>query len=125
MTRMHSFSNEFPGRWQLFGEIELPKTASRIDAWLVATLRPLDLKDHFLNKIRASAASVAEGDSAAQVADGSSSPEHLRLLIYTPEDGLSSGQSWGFFRVEKNGDAVAPGSRPERAVAFYLYREGL
>lgn len=122
MTPKHSFSHAFPGDWRLFGEIELPTgTAANdhINAWLVKTLRPLNLNGRFLDKILASAALAASGDPAAhEAAQG-----HMHVLVYMPEDSPSNGQSWGFFRVEKRGDPQS--ADHDHAIAFYLYREGM
>jgi hypothetical protein len=125
MTQLHSFSNEFPEKWRLLGEVELLVSAAGnepIYTWLVETLRPLDLNDRFLNKILASAelAAVHDPTPAVDAVHG-----YVHLLIYTPEDSLANGQSWGFFRVEKKGDPQSADHNHDHAIAFYLYREGL
>jgi hypothetical protein len=139
MTQAFSFINEHPGSWQLFGEIELPAGSTNghfIGAWLEETLRPLHLNNRLLNTIIASAAEAVDGGSAEQTADDGTAAlavgvpmetdfEPLQLRIYVFDDSLSSGKSWGFFRVEKKGDTLSPAGRRERAIAFYLYREGM
>jgi hypothetical protein len=125
MTQKYSFSNEVPGSWRLLGEIELLVGAAGNDhiyMWLVETLRPLKLNDRFLNKILASAELAAVVDRRAGI---EAAHEPMHLLIYTPEDSPSNGQSWGFFRVEKKSDLQSADLNPKHAIAFYLYREGL
>lgn len=125
MTHTDPFSHEFPGSWNLLGEIEFPAgpaAASHISAWLVETLRALDLNGRLLNKITAAAQLAAE---RAPSITGEADPAQVRLRVYTPEDTSSNGKSWGFFRVEKKGDPQAAGRSREHAIAFYLYREGM
>ena len=124
MTHKHSFLNEYPGEWQLFGEINLIadfSTNNHINTWLVETLRPLKLNVRFLDKILASAALAARSDPASDEA----APEQVRLLVYMSEESQSNGQSWGFFRVEKKGDPHSSEPNQDHVIAFYLYREGI
>lgn len=125
MTQKHTFENEFPGNWRLLGEMELPLSTpinNPVYAWLVETLRPLDLNHRFLNKIIASTQHALLHDFKTATEAGHS---HVHLLIYTPEDNPSNGQSWGFFRVEKKGDWQSGRANMDHAVVFYLYQEGM
>ena len=123
MTQKRSFSKEFPGVWRLFGEIELPVGAvinDHISTWLVETLRPLALNEHFINKVLASAGLALMDDSLSVI---EMRHGHVHILIFIPEDSPSNGQSWGFFRVERKGDPQS--AKPNyHTIAFYLYREG-
>jgi hypothetical protein len=125
MAQKHSFSKDIPGVWRLFGEIELPVGAAindHISTWLVETLRPLDLNDHFINKVLASAelASVYDSLSAIEAGYG-----QIHIQTFIPEDSQSNGHSWGFFRVERKGDPKSAEPKHYHTIAFYLYREGM
>ena len=125
MSQKNTFLNEFPGDWRLFGEIELPVGAAikdHIYIWLVETLRPLDLNDRFINKILASAelAALYDPTAAVEMPHG-----HMHVRIYVPEDNAPTGQTWGFFRVEKKGSPQSSEPNQDHAIVFYLYREGV
>ena len=124
MSQIKQGFEDLPGTdWKMFGEAEFP-TGTTIDdlvhAWLVDTLRPLNLNARFLEKIVASAHHAVERN--IQYADGQDS-DHVHMLIFTPVDISSSEQSWGFFRVEKRGDPPVENETVDHAIVFYLYLE--
>ena len=125
MSQIKQGFEDLPGTdWKMYGEADFPigtNIGDLVYAWLVDTLRPLNLNARFLEKILASAHLATERN--IQYVDGQDS-DHVHMLIFTPVDIPSHGQSWGFFRVEKKGDPPAENDTLDHAIAFYLYLEG-
>jgi hypothetical protein len=121
----HPSNHEFSSaEWQALGEIELPigsDTSVRGNAWLAETLKPLELRADFSNKVMKSAQETiarAVHPSRALVAF-----EHIHITVFVPTDSASKGQNWGFFRIEKFEGAPPDDSFPAHAIEFFLYRE--
>ena len=114
-----------PGpHWQLLGELELPvevNTDNTIHAWLTEVLDPLNLSADLLNRILKSAQ-----DAATRVwqAEPGMELEHIHLIIFVPPDHTSTGQTWGFFRIEKIENTVEGKAAHDHAIEFYLYVDG-
>jgi hypothetical protein len=109
-------------QWQLLGELTLSNEDSsvgQIPAWLLQLLEPLPLRPRLVNRIAASAR-----DAAARVLQPELKLEHIHLKIYGPRRSVSTGQTWGFFRVEKIENSSEVGASASHAVEFYLYTEG-
>jgi hypothetical protein len=125
MKRTQQTSNEFSGAtWQLLGAIKLPvgSTADdRIQAWLVETLRPLDLTERIFNQVLASARLGSKRERKSVDADELA---YLHMSIFAPVKSLSNGQTWGFCRIEKMGESQEVNSPPHLVIEFYLYPEG-
>ena len=125
VTQIMPSFEDLPGtNWKMVGEAEFPNGTTigdLVHTWLVDTLRPLNLNARFLDKILASAHLATERN--IQYADKQDS-DPVHMLIFTPVDIPSHGQSWGFFRVEKEGDPPAENDNRHHAIAFYLYLEG-
>jgi hypothetical protein len=92
-----------------------------IKIWLVETLRPLNLKASFLDKILTSAQLSAENTLQSPAANRL---KHIHLLLFTSAILPSEGQTWGFFRIEKIDHLVEENQLPDHAIEFYLYLEG-
>jgi len=108
----------------MVGEAEFPIGTTMDDlvhTWLVDTLQPHNLNARLLEKIIESAHLASERN--IQYVDGQDS-DHVHMLIFTPLDIPSHGQSWGFFRVEKRGDPPGENDPHDHAISFYLYLEG-
>jgi hypothetical protein len=87
-----------------------------LDSWLRDNLRPLALPQCFSEKVIASAR-----DAAASVPAGVG---QVHLLIFTLVSHLLSDQTWGFFRMVKNGEILEDEPAGNYEIAFYLYAEG-
>lgn len=110
--------------WKLFGELDLPPDPGAdqiLGTWLPETLNNLDLPASFASKILATAQQSVE--RARQVPAGTRSSS-IRLLFFTPENSPPSGQTWGFFSMEKMATEPAGQSEQNSAIEFYLYPEG-
>jgi hypothetical protein len=115
-------TNRFPPasrNWLTHASVELlpDKVAGDfLDSWLRDNLRPLALPDCFSEKVIASAC-----DAAANVPSGVG---QVHLLIFTLVSHPLSDQTWGFFRMLKNGEIQEDESTGNYEIAFYLYAEG-
>jgi hypothetical protein len=112
-----------PG-WQILGELELtvnPDTDHTVGKWLAMILSPIDLPADFLNKVLKSAQEAA---ARAMQSETVMKFDHTHLLVLAPQDHVSKGQTWGFFRIEKIEGAKADESPPDHAIEFYLYLDG-
>ena len=110
----HPQSNQ--AGWQMLGELTLTSESAgdeQIRSWLNGLLRPLSLHPEFLNRIAGSAR-----DAAKRALQPEMNLEHLHLMIFGPRAPVFTGQTWGFFRVQKIEGASS------HAVEFYLYTEG-
>ena len=118
-------SHNIPHRdWQILGELELPvgsSTKDAIHAWLSDVLHSLDLHAHFLNQILQSAQEAA---GRAMRSERAAEFRHLHFLVHASKQPASSGQTWGFFQIEKMGDSAEGGNSHDHAIEFYLYLEG-
>jgi hypothetical protein len=112
-----------PGaEWQTLGELTLSNRSDdheRIRSWLTELLHPLTLYAEFLNKI-----AISAEEAAARALQPGRKPEHIHLRILVSRDRISTGQSWGFFLVEKIENPSDAGSSASHSVEFYLYTEG-
>lgn len=113
-----------PG-WQTLGELEL-RTAEEADrlvrAWMTEILIPLNLNGDFLNKILRSAQEAVTRAKDGEVA--AFEFDHVHLLVFAPIENVSSGKTWGFFRIEKVGTPSANTEPSDHSIEFYLYIEG-
>ena len=110
--------------WQLLGKHTITRQSlseTPINIWLVETLRPLNLKASFLDKILTSAQLSAENTLQSPSATRF---EHIHLLIFTSAMLSFDGETWGFFRIEKIDGLVEENQSPDHAIEFYLYLEG-
>jgi hypothetical protein len=108
--------------WRLFGELALSNVADsdeQIHSWLKEILRPLSLHPEFLERIARSAR-----DAAARALQPELKLAHIHLKIFGPRESNKSGQTWGFFRVEKVESVHEGDDSASHAVEFYLYTEG-
>lgn len=110
--------------WHILGKLQLPIGANAddgINAWLTETLKLLDLRVDFLNKILRSAQ-----DALARIMQVESAKEfkHIHLLVFSPANHTSIGNTWGFFRIEKIESAEQNKNPPDHSIEFYLYIEG-
>ena len=110
--------------WQILGQLELPVGSScedAIHAWLSDVLHPLALQAQFLNQILQSAQDAA---GRAMRSERAAEFRHLHFFVHVPTYSASSGQTWGFFQIEKMGDSTEGGNLLDHAIEFYLYLEG-
>jgi hypothetical protein len=110
--------------WQMLGELELPVGSSSEDAiydWLSNVLNPLALQDHFLSQILQSA---QDATGRAMRSEQATEFRHLHFLVHAPRHLASSGQTWGFFQIEKLGSSTEGGNSHDHTIEFYLYLEG-
>jgi hypothetical protein len=117
-----SIANSSKTDWQKLGELKLPfgvDAEAMINAWLSKTLAPLHLHVGFLNKVLASAREAA---TRAMQSEPVMAFDHIHLLVFALRRLDPTGQTWGFFRIEKM-DGAADVSRPNHAIEFYLYLE--
>lgn len=111
-----------PG-WELLGELKLtvnPDTNYTVNKWLAVILNPLQLHADFLSKVLKSA---QDATARAMQAKTVVKSQHTHLLIFVPADRVSNGHNWGFFRIEKVGNASKQ-DYPDHSIEFYLYEEG-
>jgi len=102
--------------WQMLGELTLTNESAgdeQIRSWLTGLLLPLALQAEFLNRIV-----VFARDAARRALQPELKLEHIHLKIFCPRDLASTGQTWGFFQVQKLEDVSS------HAVEFFLYTEG-
>jgi hypothetical protein len=107
----------------MLGELTLSNELAadeQIRPWLIELLRPLSLYPDFLGRITRSAR-----DAAARAFHPVLKLGHIHLRIFVTRDPVSTGQTWGFFRVEKIENASAAGDAASHSVEIYLYVEGL
>ena len=108
---------------QMLGELIVPVGPSPhefLSAWLTELLTPLHLPEEYRQRVLKSVQSYVE---RALSADGGAPFGHLHLSIFGPKERTSSGQTWGFFRIEKIDSAGQNATHPDHTVEFYLYRE--
>jgi len=105
--------------WQTYASLELHPgevAGEMLESWLNEALRPLALPAELLRKVHASALDAVV-----------CFPVHVRLLhwvIFTPAPQPPDDQTWGFFRVIKNGAMPDPQLGSTYEIVFYLYAEG-
>ncbi len=110
-------------RWQMLGELILPigsDTNELISARLAELLAPLELHENFLNRVLKSAQNYVEH---ALKPDAGVPFGEIHLYIFGPNERMSKGQTWGFFRIEKIDSHEENLADPDHTVEFYLYRE--
>lgn len=124
MNKTESTSGILPAAgWHVLGEIDLTADSNpgeNLHARLTEILMQLHLDNSFLDKVLASAQEYAL--RAAQ--NTGTSDGHIHLAILVPQERQSSGNTWGFFRIEKIEYAEQKGSYSDHTVEFYLYLEG-
>ena len=119
----HSISTRLSPYWQVLGELKLP---SGVDAhlilndWLSEVFTPLHLHSSFLNKLWKSAEDAA---MRAMQTEPILQDQQILLRIYIPVYRPSSGQTWGFFRIEKGKRVVENKKFLDHLIEFYLYME--
>lgn len=109
--------------WQMLGELTLPIGSDAndlISARLTELLAPLDLHESFLNRVLKSAQNYVGRTLTPDV--GIPFGE-IHLYIFGPNERMSKGQTWGFFRIEKIDNHEQNVAYPDHTVEFYLYRE--
>ena len=109
--------------WQMLGELVLPigsDIKELISATLAELLAPLELHENFLNRVFKSAQNYA---GRALTPDANVPCGVIHLYIFGPNERMSKGQTWGFFRIEKIDISEQNVAYPEHTVEFYLYRE--
>lgn len=117
----HSFSGT---DWQMLGELTVhggTQVEREIREWLSETLEPLELHGDLLDRILRSAREAAVRALGAR--DPAREDVHIHVLAFAPRTRQRSGQTWGFFRLEKFEDRSANKSPPDHAIEFYLYPE--
>lgn len=105
--------------WLPHAEFELSYEAligKELRSWLSANLRPLGLVEPFIEKLYHSARDT--------VGDIPSGIDHVRVLIYKPANLTPVDQTWGFFRMVKNGGIHEEPPVNQYEIVFYLYAEG-
>lgn len=110
-------------RWQLLGELILPlglNTKDLLSAGLAELLAPLELHENFLNRVLKSAQNYV---GRALTSDAGVPFGEIHLYIFGPNERMSKGQTWGFFRIEKIDSHEQNLADPDHTVEFYLYRE--
>jgi hypothetical protein len=111
--------------WQMLGELILLGDSSPnelISAWLTELLAPLDLHEKFMDRVLNS---IQNYTGRALSPKAGIPCGHIHLSIFGPNKRTSSGQTWGFFRIEKIDSAEPSMAHPDHAVEFYLYQESL
>ena len=125
MNDTDSSDNHIPGPgWHLLGLLDLTSGQSSTDAigtWLVEILSPLQLDEDFLNRVLGSASEAALN---AIKAGGTEKSLTTRLKIFAPSKYVSTGQMWGFFRIENIGSGKHSDNSPQPTIEFFLYIEG-
>ncbi len=120
MVMNDTIHHPFAGRnWLLHAAVErsIDDLAwAYLDSWLNDTLRLLALPDSLLEKVRSSARNAAAGVPAGV--------RQFRLLVFMPGSHTPADQTWGFFRMVKNGGEPEDPLAGMYEVAFYLYAEG-
>lgn len=109
--------------WQMLGELMLPigsDTNELISAKLAELLAPLELHENFLNRVLKSAQNYV---GRALTPDVGVPFGEIHLFIFGPNERMSKGQTWGFFRIEKIDSQEQNVADPDHTVEFYLYRE--
>jgi hypothetical protein len=110
-------------RWQLLCELILPidsDTNDLLSAKLAELLAPLELHENFLNRVLKSAQNYV---GRALMSDAGVPFGEIHLYIFGPNERMSKGQTWGFFRIEKIDSHEQNLADPDHTVEFYLYRE--
>jgi hypothetical protein len=125
MKHPNTSPHNFPATdWQTLGELEVRAGSDverGIQSWLTQTLKPLRLHTDMLNRILQSA---LEATTRALELNGVTMEfEHIHLLAFAPPGHKFSGQTWGFFRLEKLEDPAKAQSLPDHSIEFYLYSE--
>src|SRR5690242_5884573 len=118
MSDLSSTSN-----WQMLGELMLPidsDTNELISARLAELLAPLELHENFLNRVLKSAQNYVR---RALTPDADVPFGEIHIFIFGPNERMSKGQTWGFFRIEKIDSHDQNLADPDHTVEFYLYRE--
>lgn len=111
--------------WQILGELELAIGEAHkdvISAWIQEVLGSLKVHSNFKDRILTSTQEAVT--RASQSLIPALKFEHVHLLVFAPAAGLSAGQSWGFFRIEKYESTAPSECSREHAIEFYLYPEG-
>lgn len=111
------------GEWQRLGEIELPLVpdpGARLHAWLGDLLAPLGLAPGFFDKlassVRQSVARVARSETIIGL-------ESIHLIVFIQSGRRENGHAWGFFRIEKFGEAAIGPHPSAHVIEVYLYLE--
>jgi hypothetical protein len=125
MKHTNTSPHNFPATdWQTLGELEVRAGSDverGIQTWLTQTLKPLGLHTEMLNRILRSALEATT--RALELNSVTMEFEHIHLFAFAPPSHKFSGQTWGFFRLEKLEDAAEAQSLPDHSIEFYLYIE--
>lgn len=106
-------------KWQPYAVLEFQAGEAAEDSlksWLNDKLYSLGLSEGFSEKVIDSA-----NDAFARVPNGIS---QVRLLLYLPASHKPVDQTWGFFRMLKNGGMPEGPPAENYQIIFYLYTEG-
>jgi hypothetical protein len=103
--------------WKLLGKLELPVDGpieGKINVWLMEILHPLNIHEDFYNRILKSAQAVH--------LDRMTDLESVYLFVYA-QPKPPTGQTWGYFRIDKAGIATVNKASSHHSIEFYLYVE--
>jgi hypothetical protein len=108
--------------WQRLGELGLrlsPDAGEAVHRWLASTFEPLNLPASFAARVLHSAQDVVARAAHPETATDA---VPLHLIVFTPIQCQVQNPCWGFFRIEKIGQAE-PSIDPGHVIEFYLYLE--
>jgi hypothetical protein len=110
--------NNSPNSFQVLGDLSLEigsLTSYSIETWLLESLAPLHLNKNFVNKVLDSCHETLE--RVVKAAD-EKNIDCIYLMIFAPQNHTLTGQTWGFFCIEKKRSLAS-----ELVIELYLYPE--
>jgi hypothetical protein len=108
--------------WRKLGELKLRAGSNpdrSIKTWLTHILSDFSLPNDLVNKLLRS---MEDAAVRVLVPDGVEAQlEHLEIVVLAPEDMISQGQTWGFFRVERTSTDSEADDSLGHSIDYYLY----
>lgn len=108
--------------WRKLGDLKLRAGSNPdgiIKTWLIPILSDFSLPNDLINKLLKS---MEDAATRVLIPDGTEAQlEHLEIIVLAPEDLVSQGQTWGFFRVERTSTDSEGDDSLGHSIDYYLY----
>jgi len=108
--------------WRKLGELKLQAGSNpdgSVESWLTHILSDFSLPNDLVNKLLKS---MEDAVVRVLVPNGTEAQlEHLEIVVLAPEDPVSQGKTWGFFRVERTSTGSGDDAPRGHSIDYYLY----